>query len=98
MWDANKFPFMATTCQTFVVHMMLAREPKTKIAGITMLGDMNNMTRKHCRGNWTEGKLSSSFMKVCTCTTFINKVLFFLGVSVPILGEYSSVLTQKPHH
>jgi hypothetical protein len=51
MWDANKFPFMATVCQTFVLHMMLAREPKTQIAGITMLEDMNNMTRKHGDGN-----------------------------------------------
>ena len=44
--------------------MMLAREPKTQIAGITLLGDMEEMTRKHSPGNWTEVKMYATFMRV----------------------------------
>jgi hypothetical protein len=79
MWDANKYPFMASTCQSFVVNMMLAREPKTQIAGITMLGDMTNMTRKHWPGNWTEVKLYSSFMRVGINTYLIQLLRFCKG-------------------
>ena len=64
MWDAEKYPFMKTTKLTFLNYMMMAREPKTQIAGITLLGDMEGMTRKHGPGNWTEFKAYASFMRV----------------------------------
>ena len=64
MWDAEKYPFMETTKSTFLTYMMLAREPKTQIAGITLLGDMEDMTKKHAPGNWTEVKVYSTFMRV----------------------------------
>ena len=32
--------------------------------GITLLGDMEDMTRKHAPGNWTEVRVYSSFMRV----------------------------------
>ena len=64
MWDAERYPFMRTTKSTFLTYMTLAREPKTQIAGITLLGDMQEMTRKHAPGNWTEVKMYASFMRV----------------------------------
>ena len=64
MWDAETYPFMKTTKSTFLTYMTLAREPKTQIAGITLLGDMQEMTRKHAPGNWTEVKMYASFMRV----------------------------------
>ena len=64
MWDAETYPFMRTTKSTFLTYMTLAREPKTQIAGITLLGDMQEMTRKHAPGNWTEVKMYASFMRV----------------------------------
>ena len=53
--------------------MMLAREPKTQIAGITLLGDMEDMTRKHAPGNWTEVKVYATFMRV-------SEKLFFMCI------------------
>lgn len=78
MWDAETYPFMKTTKSTFLTYMTLAREPKTQIAGITLLGDMEDMTRKHAPGNWTEVKMYASFMRVRSQNSTIQSILIHL--------------------
>ena len=78
MWDADKYPFMRTTKSSFLTYMTLAREPKTQIAGITLLGDMEEMTRRHAPGNWTEVKMYASFLRVRSRNSTIQSILIHL--------------------
>ena len=55
---------MASTYQSYITYMTLVREPKTQIAGITMLGDISGITRRHVPSNWNEAKLYAAFMRV----------------------------------
>ena len=60
MWDGNKYP--VNTLGMFIVYMMLAREPKTQIAGITMVGDFTGVSRKHIPSTIPELKAYNSMI------------------------------------
>lgn len=47
MWDVNKWPYKSGMEALYVIMLLLAREPKTQIAGVTMIGDFSGMSRKH---------------------------------------------------
>ena len=47
-----------------MVYAMLAREPKTQIAGIATVGDFSGLTRKHIPFNWSEAKFYGSLIRV----------------------------------
>ena len=49
-----------------------------QIAGITLLGDMQEMTRKHAPGNWTEVKMYASFMRVSGLRSIQHSEAFYL--------------------
>ncbi len=64
MWDSDRFPFATSMAMFYVLSMALAREPKTQVAGITMVGDMSGMTRKHVPSTWQHVQAWAAFMKV----------------------------------
>ena len=63
MWDAEKYPYRDIMNMFYVICVTLAREPKTQLSGITLIGDMKGMTRKHVPSNWTDFTAWSNFMK-----------------------------------
>lgn len=64
MWDADKYPYKTIMEMFYVLCMMLSREVKTQIAGITLVGDMAGMSRKHVPSTWSDVQSWATFMKV----------------------------------
>ena len=64
MWDGEKYPYRDIMNMFYVICVMLAREPKTQIAGITMVGDMGGMSRKHVPNTWADITAWATFLKV----------------------------------
>ncbi|TRY67243.1 hypothetical protein TCAL_11788 [Tigriopus californicus] len=63
MWDADKYPYKTIMEMFYVLCMMLSREVKTQIAGISLVGDMAGMTRKHVPSTWSDIQTWATFMK-----------------------------------
>ena len=47
MWNAEKWSYKDGMEAFYVILLLLAREPKTQIAGVTLIADFSGMTRKH---------------------------------------------------
>ena len=47
MWNAEKWSYKDGMEAFYVILLLLAREPKTQIAGVTLIADFTGMTRKH---------------------------------------------------
>jgi hypothetical protein len=92
MWNANKWPYKKGMEAFYVIMLLLSREPKTQIAGITMLGDYSGMSRKHMATNiedirawanlitvienWIFLAASTRSARVAFITTFLLLLLF----------------------
>ena len=48
----------------YVISLLLSREPKTQIAGITMIGDFSGMSRKHMSTNLEDMRAWSNLISV----------------------------------
>ena len=62
MWDGEKTPLC--TYGMFMTFMTVAREPKTQIAGVTLLGQMSGMGRGNIPSNVTDLKFYAAVQKV----------------------------------
>ena len=47
MWNSEKWSYKDGMEAFYVILLLLAREPKTQIAGVTLIADFSGMTRKH---------------------------------------------------
>ena len=64
MWDANKWSFKQGLEAFYVIALFLAREPKTQISGVTMIGDYSGMSRKHMTTNLEDMKAWANLISV----------------------------------
>ena len=64
MWDADKWPYKSGLEAVYVILLLLAREPKTQIAGVTMIGDYSGMSRKHMSTNLEDIKAWANLISV----------------------------------
>ena len=64
MWDAEKWPYKSGMEALYAVALLMSREPKTQIAGITMIGDFSGMSRKHMSTYMEDIRAWADFMSV----------------------------------
>ena len=64
MWDADRWSYKDGMEAFYVIMLLLAREPKTQIAGVTMIGDYSGMTRKHMATNLEDIKAWANLISV----------------------------------
>ena len=84
MWDANKWSFKQGLEAFYVIALLLAREPKTQVAGVTMIGDYSGMSRKHMTTNLEDMKAWANLISVCIFSFHIFCAADY-RLSMPIL-------------
>ena len=67
MWNAEKWSYKDGMEAFYVIMLLLAREPKTQIAGVTMIGDYSGMSRKHMATNLEDIKAWANLISVSFC-------------------------------
>ena len=77
MWNAEKWSYKEGMEAFYVILLLLAREPKTQIAGVTLIADFTGMTRKHIATNLVDLKawvnlISVSFFYSLDICTYLN--------------------------
>ncbi len=88
MWDGVKYPYREIMNMFYVLCVALAREPKTQIAGITLIGDMKVMNlictsncESHCDSlqGMTRKHVPSNWADVTAWSNFmkVNKEISF---------------------
>ena len=87
MWDANKWSFKQGLEAFYVIALLLAREPKTQVAGVTMIGDYSGMSRKHMTTNLEDMKAWANLISVCIFFPYFSLV----NVYVSIIDFYSLI-------
>ena len=64
MWDAEKWPYKKGMEAFYAINLLLSREAKTQVAGITMIGDFSGMSRKHMSTNMEDIRAWSNLISV----------------------------------
>ena len=67
MWDAEKWSYKDGMEAFYVIMLLLSREPKTQLAGVTMIGDYSGMSRKHMATNLDDIKAWANLISVSFC-------------------------------
>ena len=66
MWNAEKWSYKEGMEAFYVILLLLAREPKTQIAGVTLIADFSEMTRKHIATNLVDLRAWVNLISVST--------------------------------
>ena len=81
MWNAEKWSYKSGMEAFYVILLLLAREPKTQIAGVTMIADFSGMTRKHIAANledikaWVNLISVSAFSEIYIQQLIISEII-----------------------
>lgn len=67
MWDAEKWSYRDGMKAFYIIMLLLSREPKTQLAGVTMIGDYSGMSRKHMATNLDDIKAWANLISVSFC-------------------------------
>ena len=67
MWNAEKWSYKDGMEAFYIIMLLLSREPKTQIAGVTMIGDYSGMSRKHMATNLEDIKAWANLISVSFC-------------------------------
>ena len=74
MWDAEKWPYKKGMEAFYAINLLLSREAKTQVAGITMIGDFSGMSRKHMSTNMEDIRAWSNLISVRPIITYIARI------------------------
>ena len=83
MWDAEKWSYRDGMKAFYIIMLLLSREPKTQLAGVTMIGDYSGMSRKHMATNLDDIKAWANLISVSFC--YSNRIAVD-----PMLVKYGS--------
>ena len=72
MWDAEKWPYKKGMEAFYAINLLLSREAKTQVAGITMIGDFSGMSRKHMSTNMEDIRAWSNLISVRPIITLLE--------------------------
>ena len=93
MWDANQWSFKRGMESFYVIMLLLAREPKTQIAGVTIIGDYSGMSRKHMATKLEDIKAWANLISVIP----LHPYLMTLCPSRPFLGRRANMVPSVAH-
>ena len=94
MWNAEKWSYKDGMEAFYVILLLLAREPKTQIAGVTLIADFSGMTRKHIATDLEDIKawvnlISVGYDKKNLLDDFFQTCHFIVGRGTTMVSSFS---------
>ena len=97
MWNAEKWSYKSGMEAFYVILLLLAREPKTQIAGVTMIADFSGMSRKHIATNLEDIKAWVNLISVSAFSERYIQQLIIITSCFLFAGWCANLVSSFTH-